>query len=309
MIDIIDLKKSYGNNTVLNGINISLESGKIYGFLGMNGSGKTTTMNILSGFMQPTNGDVIIDGISMKSNPLEAKKLIGYLPETPPLYNDMTVYEYLIFVATAKGMSKADAKKEVAEKISSVFCDSVKDKLISNLSKGFRQRVGICSALIGNPKYILLDEPTSGLDPAQIVEIRELLLSLKKKHTVIFSSHILSEISEVCDNILILSNGNIIKYNEQYTCFNTIVELKTSDSVMSDISNKYDVQLISKNEDTVKFRVKSDYDIRDKIFNFCVKNNITLIGLLLEKNSLEEVFLNTLRNETDCEENNNASDL
>lgn len=309
MIDIIDLKKSYGNNTVLNGINISLESGKIYGFLGMNGSGKTTTMNILSGFMQPTNGDVIIDGISMKSNPLEAKKLIGYLPETPPLYNDMTVYEYLIFVATAKGMSKADAKKEVAEKMSSVFCDSVKDKLISNLSKGFRQRVGICSALIGNPKYILLDEPTSGLDPAQIVEIRELLLSLKKKHTVIFSSHILSEISEVCDNILILSNGNIIKYNEQYNCFNTIVELKTSDSVMSDISNKYDVQLISKNEDTVKFRVKSDYDIRDKVFNFCVENNITLIGLLLEKNSLEEVFLNTLRNETDCEENNNASDL
>ena len=309
MIDIIDLKKSYGNNTVLNGINISLESGKIYGFLGMNGSGKTTTMNILSGFMQPTNGDVIIDGISMKSNPLEAKKLIGYLPETPPLYNDMTVYEYLIFVATAKGMSKADAKKEVAEKMSSVFCDSVKDKLISNLSKGFRQRVGICSALIGNPKYILLDEPTSGLDPAQIVEIRELLLSLKKKHTVIFSSHILSEISEVCDNILILSNGNIIKYNEQYNCFNTIVELKTSDSVTSDISNKYDVQLISKNEDTVKFRVKSDYDIRDKVFNFCVENNITLIGLLLEKNSLEEVFLNTLRNETDCEENNNASDL
>ena len=282
---------------------------KVIAIWGANGSGKTTTMNILSGFMQPTNGDVIIDGISMKSNPLEAKKLIGYLPETPPLYNDMTVYEYLIFVATAKGMSKADAKKEVAEKMPSVFCDSVKDKLISNLSTGFRQRVGICSALIGNPKYILLDEPTSGLDPAQIVEIRELLLSLKKKHTVIFSSHILSEISEVCDNILILSNGNIIKYNEQYNCFNTIVELKTSDSVMSDISNKYDVQLISKNEDTVKFRVKSDYDIRDKVFNFCVENNITLIGLLLEKNSLEEVFLNTLRNETDCEENNNASDL
>ncbi len=303
MIDIIDLKKSYGNNTVLNGINISLESGKIYGFLGMNGSGKSTTMNILSGFMQPTDGEVIIDGISMKKQPIEAKKLIGYLPETPPLYNDMTVYEYLLFAATAKGMSKADAKKEVAEKMSAVYCDSVKNKLISNLSKGFKQRVGICGALLGNPKYILLDEPTAGLDPAQIVEIRELLLSLKKKHTVIFSSHILSEISEVCDNILILSNGNIIKYNESDNHFSTVVEIITPENITTDTHCRYDVRLIGINENSRKFRIKSDCDIRDKIFNYCAENKITLIGLSLEKNSLEEVFLNTLRKQSDCEEN------
>jgi len=303
LIDIIDLKKSYGNNTVLNGINISLESGKIYGFLGMNGSGKSTTMNILSGFMQPTDGDVIIDGISMKKQPIKAKKLIGYLPETPPLYNDMTVYEYLLFVATAKGMSKVDAKKEVAEKMSAVYCEGVKDKLISNLSKGFKQRVGICGALLGNPKYILLDEPTAGLDPAQIVEIRELLLSLKKKHTVIFSSHILSEISEVCDNILILSNGNIIKYNESDNHFSTVVEIITPDNITTDTHCRYDVRLIGINENSRKFRIKSDCDIRDKIFNYCAENKITLIGLSLEKNSLEEVFLNTLRKQSDCEEN------
>ncbi len=294
MIEIINLKKAYANNTVLNGINISLESGKIYGFLGMNGAGKSTTINIMSGFLPATSGDVIFDGISIKNNSFEAKKLIGYLPENPPLYNEMTVFEYLHFIAQVKGFKKRDANNEVSEKMSLTYCDDVKDKVISTLSKGYRQRVGICSALIGNPKYILLDEPMSGLDPAQIVEIRELLLSLKKKYTIIFSSHILSEVSEVCDSILILSDGNITIYDPKQDKYQYFIEIKSDKKIYLPDTAEYTCELLDEGYETQKYRIKSKTDVREAIFDNCVKNEIKLLELKEEKNSLEGFFINTL---------------
>ena len=302
MIEIINLKKSFANNTVLNGINVTLESGKIYGFLGMNGAGKSTTINIMSGFMSATSGDVFFDGISIKSNFLEAKELIGFLPENPPLYNEMTVYEYLYFIAQAKGLKRRAANDEVEQKMTLTHCIDVKNKVISTLSKGYRQRVGICGALIGNPKYILLDEPMSGLDPTQIIEIRELLLSLKKKHTIIFSSHILSEVSEVCDSVLILSDGNITVYDPKQKNYQYIVETKSNEDVYLHNTADYTCELLDESAQTKRYRIKSSTDARESLFDNCVKNKIKLLELKEEKNSLEDFFINALYQNNSNEE-------
>ena len=214
MIHVKNLIKDYGDFRALSGISFEIEKGKAYGFLGPNGAGKSTTLNIITGCLASTSGEVTIDGYDIFEEPKKAKQKIGYLPELPPLYVDQTVTEYLIFVAMAKGLSKAEIVSELERVENQVGIADVTDKVIKHLSKGYRQRVGIAQALIGNPEVIILDEPTVGLDPVQIIEIRDLIKSLSKDHTVIISSHILSEIQAICDEVIIIDKGKIIAFDK-----------------------------------------------------------------------------------------------
>ena len=210
MIEVKNLVKRYGDNTAVRGVSFTVEKGRIYGFLGPNGAGKSTTMNIITGCLAATEGEVTIGGYDIYEDPVEAKACIGYLPEQPPLYMDMTPYEYLEFVGRAKGLRGDKLYKAVDSAVAKTGLTAYADRLIKNLSKGYKQRVGIAQALIGNPPVIIFDEPTVGLDPKQIIEIRDLIRTLGKTKTVILSSHILAEISAVCDHIMILSGGRLV---------------------------------------------------------------------------------------------------
>ena len=210
MIEIKNLVKKYGNHVAVNDISLTVESGRIYGFLGPNGAGKSTTMNMITGYIGNTSGSIIVNGHDVLAEPEEAKKYIGYLPEIPPLYMDMTVMEYLSFVAELKKIQKSERLEYINEAICSTKLEDVKDRMIKNLSKGYKQRVGLAQAILGLPEIIILDEPTVGLDPAQIIEIRDMIKELGKNHTVILSSHILSEIQSVCDYVFIISKGKLV---------------------------------------------------------------------------------------------------
>ena len=210
MIEVKHLTKKYGDFTAVSDLNFSIETGCIYGFLGPNGAGKSTTMNIMTGCLAATEGNVIIEGHDIFEEDMEAKKLIGYLPELPPLYLDSTSEEYLRFVAEAKGVAKADIPAQIDKVIELTGLQDYRKRLMKHLSKGYRQRVGIAQAIIGDPKVIILDEPTVGLDPMQIIEIRELIKKLGEDHTVILSSHILSEVQAVCDTVMIISHGKLV---------------------------------------------------------------------------------------------------
>ncbi len=209
MIEVKNLSRKYGEKIAVNNISFSVERGKIWGFLGPNGAGKTTTMRILTGYLPPSSGKAFIAGYDVVEHPLKAKSHIGYLPEIPPLYNDMTVQGYIGFVAELKGMKGKSIKTAVGNAIEKTGLNSVKKRLIKNLSKGFRQRVGIAQAIVNNPDVLILDEPTIGLDPAQIIEIRELIKSLKEEHTVILSTHILPEVTQTCDGVVIINEGRL----------------------------------------------------------------------------------------------------
>ena len=209
MIEINNLVKRYGDKKAVNGISFTVEKGEVLGFLGPNGAGKSTTMNIITGYLSSTSGSVKVNGHDILEEPEEAKRCIGYLPELPPLYLDMTVLEYLNFVCDLKGVKKDIRKKQLAKILSMVKIVDVADRLIGNLSKGYKQRVGIAQALVGDPEILILDEPTVGLDPNQILEIRKLIRNLAKDHTVILSSHILSEIQAVCDRVVIINKGKL----------------------------------------------------------------------------------------------------
>ena len=204
MIEVRNLVKKYGDHVAVDHLNFTVEKGKIYGFLGPNGAGKSTTMNMITGYIASTEGDILIDGHNILEEPEKAKKCIGYLPELPPLYQDMTVLEYLKFVAELKSIPKGEFERNISEVMSTTKLEEMKYRLIKNLSKGYKQRVGLAQALLGYPEIIILDEPTVGLDPKQIIEIRDLIKNLGEKHTVILSSHILSEVSAVCDYVLII---------------------------------------------------------------------------------------------------------
>ena len=210
MIEINNLVKKYGDHVAVDDLSLTVEPGKIYGFLGPNGAGKSTTMNIITGYLGATSGEVKINGHDIFKEPEEAKKCIGYLPEIPPLYVDMTVREYLDFVAELKKLEKSLRKRYVEEAMETTGITDVANRMIRNLSKGYRQRVGFAQAILGYPEIIILDEPTVGLDPKQIIEIRELIKKLGEKHTVILSSHILTEISAVCDHVFIISKGKLV---------------------------------------------------------------------------------------------------
>ena len=209
VIEVSGLTKRYGKNTAVDHLSFRVKKGQIYGFLGPNGAGKTTTMNMLTGYLAPTEGQIRIDGHDISEEPVEARRCIGYLPEIPPLYLDMTPLEYLRFAAELKGVAKEKRESEVERVMEKTQIQDMQDRLIRHLSKGYRQRVGLAQALLGDPEVLILDEPMVGLDPKQIIEIRELIRSLGKKHTVILSSHILSEITSICDHVMIISHGKL----------------------------------------------------------------------------------------------------
>ena len=209
VIEVSGLTKRYGKNTAVDHLSFRVKKGQIYGFLGPNGAGKTTTMNMLTGYLAPTEGQIRIDGHDISEEPVEARRRIGYLPEIPPLYLDMTPLEYLRFAAELKGVAKEKRESEVERVMEKTQIQDMQERLIRHLSKGYRQRVGLAQALLGDPEVLILDEPMVGLDPKQIIEIRELIRSLGKKHTVILSSHILSEITSICDHVMIISRGKL----------------------------------------------------------------------------------------------------
>ncbi len=210
MIEVKDLVKRYSKNTAVDHLNFHVEKGQIYGFLGPNGAGKSTTMNMMTGYLAPTEGQILINGYDVAEEPGKARKCVGYLPELPPLYPDMTVREYLRFAAELKQLPKGERNTELLRVMEETRIGDMENRLIRHLSKGYKQRVGLAQALLGDPEVLILDEPMVGLDPKQIIEIRELIRSLGKKHTVILSSHILSEISSVCDQVLIISHGKLV---------------------------------------------------------------------------------------------------
>lgn len=304
-IQIENLVKTYGDNIAVNGLNLNLEKGKVYGFLGPNGAGKSTTMNIITGYIGATGGTVKIDGYDIFKEPEKAKKRVGYLPEIPPLYQDMTVKEYLVFVAELKKIPAKEKMKNIKEVLEMTKTTQVENRLIKNLSKGYKQRVGIAQALIGMPEIIILDEPTVGLDPKQIIEIRQLIKELGKNHTVILSSHILSEISEVCEYIFIISRGQLAAEGtekqlvEQMAGENNLeLEIKgDKDKVKEMIESLEDVFEYefaeSETENIVRLKIKSDRDVdlREKIFYICAENDLPIMEMSFKQKTLEDIFI------------------
>lgn len=305
MIEVSHLVKQFGKHMAVNDLSFSVKEGEILGFLGPNGAGKSTTMNMMTGYLSSTSGTIKINGIDILENPIEAKKNIGYLPEIPPLYLDMTVSEYLTFVAKLKGVKKAVAKQHVTEILEQTEISHVKHRLIKNLSKGYRQRVGLASALIHHPKLLILDEPTVGLDPKQIIEIRRLIKNLSQNHTIILSSHILSEISAICDKIMIINGGKMVALDtpenlEHLFTHNirTILRLTSSDedflSQVKAIEGVTDVQYLEPvEENTVEIAIEATqpHDIREQLFKLCYQTNHSLLMMHSEHISLEDIFL------------------
>ena len=305
MIEVNNLVKRYGDHTAVDHLSFKIEKGKIYGFLGPNGAGKSTTMNMITGYIASTEGTVTIDGHDILDEPEEAKKCIGYLPEMPPLYFDMTVGEYMSFVADLKKIPKNQKKSMVEEVMEMVKITDMKNRLIKNLSKGYRQRVGLAQAILGYPEVIILDEPTVGLDPKQIIEIRDLIKSLKKKHTVILSSHILSEVSAVCDYVLIISHGKLVasdtpenlgKLAEGSNTLNLLVK-GDKDHIriaLGQISDIKDIKIEDAKEEhawNVMLSTKEDMDIREEVFFKMAEAHCPILEMQSKKVSLEEIFL------------------
>jgi len=305
LIEVKNLTKFYGSHLAVKNLSFTVESGQVYGFLGPNGAGKTTTMNIITGCLAASEGEVLINGCDIFEKPLEAKKSIGYLPEQPPLYLDMTPVEYLTFVGEAKGIAKNELANQIDSALEQTKTLDVKDRLIKHLSKGYRQRVGIAQALIGSPETIILDEPTVGLDPKQIIEIRDLIKELGKNHTVILSSHILSEVSAICTRILIISHGRLVAENtpknleKMFSRENAIlIKVKGSaESVLAAIKSLAHIKNIVREDDgepgTVVFRVEGEEgaDIREPLFFAFAARKLPVFSMQAKHASLEDIFL------------------
>ena len=305
MIEVKNLTKVYGDRTAVNDLSFKIYNGKIYGLLGPNGAGKSTTMNMMTGCLAPTEGSVRINGFDVVKEPLKAKRCIGYLPEIPPVYGEMTPYEYLLFVAEAKGVSYERAVRQVESAMDMTDITDVSDRLIKNLSKGYRQRVGIAMTLLGDPDIIILDEPTVGLDPKQIIEVRALIRALGETKTVIISSHILAEIREICDHVLIISGGKLIAnapIEELSESVSNDVKLKLSVrgdeagvlEVLNGIEEIESCTLQASHEEGVvalALRVKGEEDLRDKIFFAMADRRYAVLSMEKEEASLESVFL------------------
>ncbi len=320
MIEVKNLVKNYGKYEAVKGISFKVDTGEVVGFLGPNGAGKSTTMNIITGYISASSGEVSIDGFDILKNPKEAKKRIGYLPEIPPLYTDMTVTEYLEFVADLKGIKKNEIKPMLADIMDKIKITHVSGKVIKNLSKGYRQRVGLAQALVGYPEVLILDEPTVGLDPKQIIEIRDVIKDLSKTHTIILSSHILSEVSAVCNRVIIINKGRVIAVDTPERLSDNLgqnsIKVKVKgdrDAVLS--AFKEDTSFTSAEEEytnedgTVELVIKGaeNTDPREAAFDNAVRNGFKLLMLKSDKMSLEEVFLQVTENAAE-EENAETSE-
>ncbi len=305
MIEVSNLVKKYGDHTAVDHLSFQIEKGKIYGFLGPNGAGKSTTMNMITGYIASTEGKVMIDGHDILEEPEAAKKCIGYLPEMPPLYFDMTVLEYMKFAADLKKIPRNQKDKQIKEVMDMVKITDMKDRLIKNLSKGYRQRVGLAQAILGYPEVIILDEPTVGLDPKQIIEIRDLIKSLKQKHTVILSSHILSEVRAVCDYVLIISHGKLVASDtpdnlERLAAGSNSLLMKVKgekDTIQKGLETIEGVTGVEMSYDSdeelwkTKLSVQENVDIREKVFYAMAKADCPIYEMQVKRVSLEDVFL------------------
>lgn len=304
MVEIKNLTKYYGNNPAVRGIDFEIRDNEILGFLGPNGAGKSTTMNIIAGYLPSTGGTVTVNGFDITEQASEAKKCIGYLPEIPPVYPEMRVEEYLYFVAGIKGIKRAERKAQVDSAMERLRITDVKRRLIRNLSKGYKQRVGFAQALLGNPKILILDEPTVGLDPSQVIEVRNLILDLKKDHSIIFSSHILAEVSAVCERVVIINKGEIMAIDtienlEKSLVANTILNLKVEGDkekvvrLLKDIRGVVsvdDIQYISTGLYTYKVEITEE-SVRKEILTSFLNNDCNIVEIAMAKLSLEQVFL------------------
>lgn len=309
MIEVKHLTKKYGDHEAVSDLSFTIEDGQVYGFLGPNGAGKSTTMNIMTGCLAATDGQVTIDGYDIFEDSAKAKALIGYLPEQPPLYLDSTPAEYLDFVARAKGIPAKELNAEIVRVMEQTQITEMKDRLIKHLSKGYRQRVGIAQALLGDPKLIILDEPTVGLDPRQIIEIRELITTLGKDHTVVLSSHILPEVQAVCDNIMIISRGKMVAMGTPETLEDVLAGRTTvtltaeasaeeAESILSCLPDDCSVSIKSSDDgentktDVVVTSADEDSDAicRQVFFAFAGAGR-ALLRLSVERASLEDVFI------------------
>lgn len=311
MIEVSHLIKRYGDHAAVDDLSFTVEKGQIYGFLGPNGAGKSTAMNILTGYLAPTSGEVKIGGHNILEEPEAARRCIGYLPEIPPVYPEMTVLEYLNFAAGLKKLPAKNRDKYVAEAMEMTGTVEVQHRLIRNLSKGFRQRVGLAQAILGFPEIIILDEPMVGLDPKQITEIRELIRTLGKKHTVILSSHILSEVSAICDQILIISHGKLVANDTPENLVNLMqgsgrLELTVRGSVnaarqlfegMGAIAELQITESQEQNAVDVLIQTVAGVDLREQIFNRCAQRQAVILRMQHSHISLEDVFLELTESE------------
>lgn len=305
MIEVKNVTKKYGNFTAVDNVSFKINEGEIVGLLGPNGAGKSTTMNMITGYIEPTEGEIIINGYDISRRPKKAKTQIGYMPEGVPLYSDLTVKEFVTYMAELKGVDRKTKKEKVEKIIEQTGLKDVENKLTRNLSRGYKQRVSMAGALVGEPKILILDEPTVGLDPKQITEIRALIKELGKTHTVILSSHILSEVSQICNKVIIINKGKIVaidtpenleeKVEEKNT---TYVTVEDTEDKMKTIKEKIpeikEIKLIKENEDgTKQYALDSDKDVdlRKILFNEFAKENITIFEMKNADSTLEDAFI------------------
>ena len=311
MIQVENVTKKYGSFVAVNKINFEIEEGEIVGFLGPNGAGKSTTMNMITGFIEPTSGRIIVDGYDISKKPRKAKKQIGYMPEGVPLYSDLTVKEFVTYMAELKGIPKKEKKEKVKKVLEATGLKEVSNKLTKNLSRGYKQRVSMAGALVGDPKVIILDEPTVGLDPKQVTEIRTLIKELGKEHTIILSSHILSEVSQICNRVIIINKGEIVAIDTPENLENKVVNGNSIYVTVEDIENKMEnmkeklekvkeIKLVSENEDKTKKYIvtaENEVDIRKEIFETLAKEGITIFEMKKADATLEDAFMKLINTE------------
>ncbi len=305
MIEIKNVTKKYGKFLAVDNISFEIQDGEIIGLLGPNGAGKSTTMNMITGFIEPTEGTIVIDGYDMSKKPKKAKREIGYMPEGVPLYTDMTVKEFVTFMAEIKKVDKKQRKEKVQKIIEQTGLKDVEKKLTRNLSRGYKQRVSMAGALVGEPKILILDEPTVGLDPKQITEIRSLIKELGKTHTVILSSHILSEVSQICNKVIIINKGKIVAIDTPENLENKVSSQNRVYVTVEDGENKIDtvvkgmkeiakIEQVKVNEDNTKqYMLESDKDVdlRKIVFQEFAKENITIFEMKKADTTLEDAFM------------------
>jgi ABC-2 type transport system ATP-binding protein len=306
VIEVRDLFKYYGETRAAGPLSFTIQKGEIVGLLGLNGAGKTTALRVLACDLLPSSGTVKVDGIDVVDQPHEVRRRIGYLPDTPPLYGEMTVHEFLVFAARLRGLSAADASSRTGVALASTQLESARDDLIASLSHGFRQRVGIAQAVVHGPELLILDEPISGLDPVQIIEMRQLLRSLKGEHTIVLSSHILTEISETCDRLLVLGDGRIVASGTEEELSSALahgaqieVTVRTADeagakTLLSAVAGVRDALRVAPREagqDIVTFRVEANRDVREDVCKALVGAGIGLLEVVRRKDELESIFL------------------
>lgn len=304
MIEVNNLTKKYGDHVAVDHLSFCVEKGQVYGFLGPNGAGKSTTMNMITGYLASNEGSIVINGHDILKEPEKAKKSIGYLPEIPPLYPEMTVKESLQFAAELKGVKKSEQEEMIKNIMSRLSLTSVKDRLVKNLSKGYKQRVGFGQAMAGNPEVLILDEPTVGLDPKQIIEIRSLIKDLSKDHTIILSSHILSEISAICDQIMIISHGKLVACDTPDNLSQAQAATSVLDLTILDPEAKVAKLLVQKFGKRVHvsgsrqedkwigtLKVEGEEDIRTELFYILADAKCPILELKNNAASLEDIFL------------------